>query len=95
MGINIEEEIDIHGAVCEISNEAFACEYEAHERLNDDYYYHKDTRFLYKAEFLGDRVRLIYIGNADGVNAILSSQSVKEFRNKLIDILGADEKLKW
>lgn len=54
MGINYEDEIDIHGAVCEISNEAFECEYEEHEKLKGDYYYHKDTRFLYKAEFLGD-----------------------------------------
>ena len=30
MGINMEEEIDIYGAVCEISNEAFECEYEPH-----------------------------------------------------------------
>lgn len=95
MGINYEDDIDIHGAVCEISNEAFECEYEEHERLKGDYYYHKDTRFLYKAEFLGDRVRLIYLGNADGVNAILNSQSVKDFRNMLIDRLGADESLKW
>ncbi len=95
MGINMEEEIDIYGAVCEISNEAFECEYEPHERLTGDYYKNKDTGFLYKAEFLGDSVRLVYVGNADAVNTILNSNEAKNFRNMLVDILGADKSLKW
>ena len=33
MGINMEEPIDIHGAVFEVSNEAFALEYEPYKRL--------------------------------------------------------------
>ena len=45
MGINMEEEIDIQGAVFEISNEAFVLEYEHYTRFSGDVYFRKDTAF--------------------------------------------------
>ena len=45
MGVNMEEEIDIHGAVFEISNEAFVLEYEHYTRFSGDVYFRKDTAF--------------------------------------------------
>ena len=96
MGINMEEEIDIQGAVFEISNEVFVLEYEHYTRLSGDVYFRKDTGELFTAEFKGDKVRLISTGgNVAAVESILKSQSVKDFRNMLIDKLGADESLKW
>ena len=98
MGISHEEKLDIHGAVFEVSNEAFALEYEPYKRLQgqQDVFFKKDTGELFAAEFLGDRVRLISTGgNVAAVESILNSQGIKDFRNMLIDMLGMDEGLKW
>ena len=98
MGISHEEKLDIHGAVFEVSNEAFALEYEPYKRLQSqqDVFFKKDTGELFAAKFLGDKVRLISTGgNVAAVESILNSQGVKDFRNMLIDMLGMDEGLKW
>ena len=98
MGVSHEDTFSVQGGVFEISNEAFALEYEPYKRLQSqqDVFFKKDTGELFAAEFLGDKVRLTSTGgNVAAIESILNSQKAKDFRNMLIDKLGADESLKW
>ena len=98
MSISHEDTFSVQGGVFNVSNEAFALEYEPYKRLQSqqDVFFKKDTGELFAAEFLGDKVRLISTGgNVAAVESILNSQGAKDFRNMLIDMLGMDESLKW
>lgn len=88
----MREKNDIYGKVFKVSNEIFVKEYEPYGNI-DGAFMNKNTKLIYTAEFIDDRVVLVEVGNDFAIKKIM--QGLIPFRNKLIDELDYDEKLKW
>lgn len=87
-----DEVIDIHGKAFTVSNEIFAKEYAPYANV-DDAFINKNTKDIYTAEFLGDKVKLVLVSHSIAMDKLM--KDLIPFRNRLIDELGFDKKLKW
>lgn len=87
-----DEVTDMQGKVFKVSNEVFVKEYVPYGNV-DCAYMNKNTKDIYTAEFLGDKVQLVLVSTCVAMDKL--TKGLTKFRNRLIDECGYDEKLKW